>query len=80
MEIICKTTQIWPILNCLYSKGKGWRGREIKKLEPKVSGSTVIFFPLGNKKYRLSDKENYLAPQDKREDGDKGREGDLKRE
>ena len=41
MEVICKTTQIWPILNCWPSRGKGWRGREVKKLELKVLGSTV---------------------------------------
>ena len=75
MEIFCKTTQIWPILNCLPSKGKGWGGRELKKLELKVLGSNVMFLPLGNKKYRLRGQESYLALQDKREDGDKGREG-----
>ena len=53
MEIICKTTQIWPILKCLSSKGKGWRGRELKMLELKVLGPNVMFLLLGNKKYRL---------------------------
>ena len=43
MEVICETTQIWPILNCLPSKGRGWGGREEKKLKLKVLGKTVEY-------------------------------------
>ena len=47
-------------------------------MELKVLGSTVMFLPLGNKKYRLRGKESYLALQGKREDGDKAERDDRR--
>ena len=77
MEVICKTTQIWPILNCLPSQGNGWGGRDEEKLEVNVLGTTVEYCScyLEIRNTGMWGIESYLALQDKREDGSKEREG-----
>ena len=51
MEVICKTTQIWPILNCLPSQ-REWVGREgwgEVGTQSFRNNCRVLFLQLGNR-------------------------------